>query len=267
MAMAGFLGAGVCLFALPLADLSEWAWRVLFVLPLLFIVPTLRVGAGLKETHRFVAHVEQRLQKTKTWEVLRAHRGRFVLMAASALLISVFASPAAQFQNEFLRTERGFSGADITLFVTLTSIPGGIGIVAGGWLAERGRRIVGAVATFVGVAATVGMFFASGLGLWGWSVLGSVVGAAAVPSLGVYGAELFPTESRSAANGGIGVAGRLGSVIGLVIAGALSDRIGFPRTFLYLAAGPAVLCVLILAFYPETAHRELEDLNPEDAPL
>ncbi len=267
MAMAGFFGAGICLFALPVADLSDWAWRVLFVLPLLFIRPTLRVGAGLKETHRFVAHVAQRVETTRAWDVMRSHRSRFLLMAASALLISVFATPASQFQNEFLRNDRGFSGADITLFVTLTSIPGGLGIVVGGWLAERGRRVVGAVATAAGVGGTVAMFFVSGFGLWGWSIFASVFGAAAVPSLGVYGAELFPTEGRSAANGGIGMAGRFGSVIGLLVAGALSDRIGFPRTFLYLSAGPAVLCVLILAFYPETAHRELEDLNPEDAPL
>lgn len=267
MAMAGFLGAGLCLFALPIADLADWAWRALFVLPLLFVAPTLSVGRGLKETHRFVAHVAQRVEKVRAWDVLRTHRGRFFLMAASALLISLFATPASQFQNEFLRNERGFSGTDITLFITLTSIPGGLGIVAGGWLAERGRRVVGAVATFVGVGATVGMFFTSGLGLWAWSAVASTIGAAAVPSLGVYGAELFPTEGRSAANGGIGMAGRIGSVIGLIIAGDLIDRIGFPRTFLYLSAGPVVLCLLILAFYPETAHRELEDLNPEDAPL
>ena len=33
-----------------------------------------------------------------------------------------------------------------------------------------------------------------------------------------------------------------------------------------LAVGPAILVVLILVFYPETAHRELEDLNPSDRP-
>ncbi|MDP1793591.1 MAG: MFS transporter [Acidimicrobiales bacterium] len=267
MAMAGFFGAGICIVGLPLADLADNAWRVLFLLPLLFAPVALRVGRGLTETHRFVAHVAARLERVKWWGVLMTHRGRFALMATSAFLIAVFSTPASQFQNEFLRTERGFSGAQITLFVTLTSIPGAIGIVAGGALAERGRRLVGAVAVFVGVGATVGMYFSSAWGLYAWSTFGSVVGAAAVPALGVYGAELFPTEARSAANGGIGFAGRVGSVIGLVIAGTLGDRIGLPRTFLYLSIGPALLCLLILVAYPETAHRELEDLNPEDAPL
>lgn len=267
MAMAGFFGAGVCIFALPVADLAEWAWRGLFVLPLAALPLVRRVGRGLHETHRFVVHVEQRSAPVSRWDVLRSHRGRFFLMAASALLLSMFTTPASQFQNEFLRTERGFSGAEITLFVVLTSVPGGLGIVGGGWLAERGRRLVGATATFVGVGATIGMYYASGVGLYAWSAFASLVGAAAIPALGVYGAELFPTEARSAANGGIGVAGRLGSVIGLVAAGQLGDRIGLPRTFLYLSVGPALLCLLILLAYPETAHRELEDLNPEDAPV
>jgi hypothetical protein len=33
-----------------------------------------------------------------------------------------------------------------------------------------------------------------------------------------------------------------------------------------LAIGPALLVVLVLTSYPETAHRELEELNPEDVP-
>jgi hypothetical protein len=31
-----------------------------------------------------------------------------------------------------------------------------------------------------------------------------------------------------------------------------------------LAAGPLLLAVLVVAAYPETAGRELEELNPED---
>jgi MFS family permease len=267
MSMAGFLGGGVCVMALPIADLSQRSWRVLFVVPLLFVPLALRAARGLTETQRFVAHAESRIHVARPLDVLRTHRKRFLLLASSAALLSLFATPASQFLNEFLRTERGFSGAQITLFITLTSIPGGIGIVVGGWMAERGRRVVGAVATFAGVGTTLFMFFSSGVWLYAWSTVGSVVGAAAIPALGVYGAELFPTEARSAANGGISFAARIGAVIGLLVAGSLGDRIGLPRAFAYLAVGPLVLTVLILVAYPETAHLELEDLNPEDTAL
>ena len=265
--MAGVFGAGVCLFALPLADLSTGAWRILFVIPLLFIPLTRKAGRQMKETRRYEVSVENRTEKPNAFKVLRDHKGRFFLLAASAALLSLFSTPASQFQNEFLRNERGFNGAEISFFVIITALPGGIGIVVGGRLAERGRRLVGAVATFVGVGATLLMFYSAGVGLYAWSAIGSIIGSAAVPALGVYGAELFPTEGRGAANGGIGLASRLGSVVGLIVVGQLSDSIGIPRALAYMAIGPLILTILILAFYPETAHKELEDLNTEDTAL
>jgi len=32
-----------------------------------------------------------------------------------------------------------------------------------------------------------------------------------------------------------------------------------------LASAQVIVVVIVLVWYPETAHRELEDLNPEDA--
>ena len=138
----------------------------------------------------------------------------------------------------------------------------------GGRLAERGRRLVGAVAVVGGVGATVFSYSTHGWPVWAWSALGSVVGAATVPALGVYGPELFPTAMRGKANGIITTLGRCGGVLGLLAAGYLSTQLGsLGPALAVLAIGPAVLAVLVLVAYPETAHRELEDLNPEDAPL
>ena len=86
-----------------------------------------------------------------------------------------------------------------------------------------------------------------------------------VPALGVYGPELFPTSLRGRANGGISILGVTGSVLGLAIAGALSDRWnGLGPALALLSIGPLLMAVLVLVKYPETVHRELEDLNPED---
>jgi MFS family permease len=198
---------------------------------------------------------------------LAGHGRRLWLLAVSTFLLALFTVPAGQFQNEFLRDERGFSAAHITLFTILTATPASIGIVVGGRLADvRGRRIVGAVGIAGGVGFTVLMFFSRGWPLWAWSVTASVVGGATVPALGVYGPELFPTSLRGKANGLIFALGRVGSIVGLVAVGALSDRFGtLPPAFALMALGPAVLAVLIVVAYPETAGRELEELNPEDA--
>jgi MFS family permease len=108
----------------------------------------------------------------------------------------------------------------------------------------------------------------SGWPLWAWSVTGSVLGALTIPALGVYGPELFPTSLRGKANGIVTATARVGSVAGLLIAGYLSSQAVWgelgPAVAL-LALGPAVLAVLVVVAYPETAHKELEALNPEDA--
>ena len=123
----------------------------------------------------------------------------------------------------------------------------------------------GGVAVGGGVGFTVAMFVASGPWIWVWSAVGAIVGAAAVPALGVYGPELFPTASRGSANGGINVAAVTGAVVGLLTAGYLSDLFGgLPAAIAILAVGPAIVVLLVVFAYPETAHRELEDINPTD---
>jgi hypothetical protein len=60
---------------------------------------------------------------------------------------------------------------------------------------------------------------------------------------------------------------RVGSVAGLVATGVLADRIGgIGHALALLAIGPAIVAVLVVTAFPETAHVDLEDLNPEDRP-
>ena len=275
LAMTAALGAGICVMNLLYVDVSPGAWRGAYLVPLLALAPIVRAGRLLPETRRFeLHHLEARpaglphAPAPYDEPVGRAGFawGRFALLATSGFCWSLFVAPAAQFLNEYLRTERGFSGVEITFFVLLTNTPGGIGIIAGGRLAERrGRRLVGMIGVAGGVTFTVATYLVWGVPLWAASVLGSVVGAMAVPALGVYGPELFPTAQRGRANGGLQVVAVAGSGIGLLIAGWLADRLGsLGPAIAVLAIGPLVLLVLIATLYPETAHRELEDINPAD---
>lgn len=258
LTMAGALGVGICLVALPLADLGPTAWRLLFALPLLSLPVIRHVGRHLTESRRFVV--------THAHAGMAGHGRRFWLLAGSALLLNLFTAPASQFMNEFLRDERGFDATRISLFTILTNAPGAIGIVVGGRLADtRGRRLVGAVGVAGGVGLTVAMVLTGGWPMWALSVCGAVVGAATVPALGVYGPELFPTSLRGRANGIIAILGVTGSVIGLLAVGYLSDVWGgLGPALAVVSIGPALMAVLVLVAYPETAHRELEELNPED---
>ncbi len=306
LTMTAGLGAGLCVANLVYVDRAPGAWRIAFLLPLLAIGPCWRIARRLPETHRFTRHqllssAEDAAgaaspaspaspagpaDPAHAADTVAAGTGgdpgpspaevaadthrfawrRFALLAASGFLWSLFLAPAAQFLNEFLRTERGFSGALIAVFVLATNTPAGLGIVVGGKLADRrGRRLVGAIGIVGGVGFTVVSYLSWGWPLWVASVLASVIGAVAVPALAVYGPELFPTGQRGAANGGLQVVSVAGSGVGLLLAGWMADRLGgLGPAMAVLAVGPAILTVLVLALYPETAGRELEDLNPVD---
>jgi MFS family permease len=252
------LGSGIGIMALPLADLGVGGWRLLYVIPVIAAPVVWRMAVHLPETRRFSApHARA---------TFAGHHGRFWLLAVSGMLASLFVAPATFFLNRFLLDERGFSATGVSVFTILTSTPAVIGVVIGGRLADtRGRKPVGASTLFVATIIVVLAFNSSGAALWVWALVGSVIGAAGAPALGVYGPELFPTSLRGKVGGLLSVAALVGSAVGLIIGGIAADTPGgLSSALIPLAAGPLIVAVLVLLLYPETAGRELEDLNPED---
>ena len=139
-------------------------------------------------------------------------------------------------------------------------------MLLGGYLAEtRGRRPVGAVGLVFGVVLATAAYFTSGVGLWLLTLGGVVLGGIAVPALAVYGPELFGTHDRGRANGLVVTVGVVGSAVGLIFVGQVSDRLGqIGPALAILAAGPLIVAWMVLTRYPETAGMELEEINPED---
>lgn len=260
LAMTGALGAGLAVALLPVAGLAPSAWRIVYLLPLLGLPFFLRVADHLPESRRF-------LRPHGASASLAGHRGRLLLLASAGFFGLLFLAPASQFQNDFLRDEHGFAAWQLTVFTFCTATPAGIGIVIGGRLADQhGRRPVGAVGVVGGALLLAVGYNAGGPGLWLAFLVGSVIAAATVPALGVYGPELFPTSLRAKANGLITLGSVVGSAVGLTLAGRMADRWGsMGPGMAVLAAGPLMVALLVVLFYPETAHLELEELNPEDA--
>ena len=255
------LGAGVIVMTLPLADLGTWGWRLTFVVAGISIPMIWSAARHLPESGRFRRLEAERTDAAATAESRRIKPARFVLIASIFLLFNVFVAPASQLQNDYLRTERGFSGLMITLFVLVTATPGGLGVLAGGRLADiRGRRAA-IVPGLVALGVCNAVFFAvSGAPMWFGSLLGSVLGGLAVPAMGVIAPELFPTARRAGVRGFITAIAVAGSVCGLMIAGPFVDARGYGLTFAVLAVAPLLAAALALAI-PETRGRELEEIN------
>lgn len=271
LAMSGGVGGLFAVMLLPLAGIADWSWRLLFLVPLAFLPLWRAVARSLPESRRFEAALattdDDDLRRQP--EARRNFVRRLVLLSTAGYLGAMFAAPAHQLLNDFLKDERGFSAGDISGFRLATSLPGVFGIVIGGRLAETwGRRRVGATAVLGSALLGVAVYNSDGIAMWLAGMGFIIFSAATVPALGVYGPELFPTQLRARANAIITTISVMGSATGLVLAGQLDDRLdGAGTGIALLALGPVVVTVLVLTLYPETVDRELEDINPEDAAL
>ncbi|MEZ5218969.1 MAG: MFS transporter [Ilumatobacteraceae bacterium] len=277
-ALAGGLGSGLCVMALTLADLGPTAWRLVYVLSLVWVVVAWDLWRRLPETHRFEAHrshgpdaaqtsAELEAEATAAAELRRQHLRRLALLATVAFVGNLFVAPASFFQNRYLDDVRGYSAGGISLFTLVTTTPVGIGVLVGGRLADKtGRRVLGATTLVVGTTAFVISFGTAGAAMWLSAVTGSIVLGATVPALGVYRTELFATGSRSMSSYLITTSALVGGSIGLLWTGHALDggRTHFSVLGL-LALGQVAVAVIVLTRFPETAHKELEELNPQDA--
>ncbi|MEM8707774.1 MAG: MFS transporter [Actinomycetota bacterium] len=265
LTMSAGLGSGMAVWVLPLADTSERGWRAIYLLAAIGVVVIVWAWRRLPETQRFAEHVDDVVERSDADRERR--RIRFGLLGGSLLLLALFAAPASGFHNEFLRDERGFSGGDITIFTLVTATPIGLGVLVGGRLSETwGRRKTAALGIVTGTIGTILSFVFAGPAMWAAKLAGNVIGAIGVPALAVYGPELFGTQDRGRANALIVTAGVIGSAIGLVSVGWLSDRWDtIAPAIALLGIGPLLVALLVLTRFPETAGAELEELNPEDA--
>ena len=274
LVLCAALGSGMASGVLPVVDLHAAAWRAVYLVPLAGVAVVVWVGRRLPESRRFETARDGQeaddgapIGGQVDAEAAARRRRRLALLAASAFLVAMFAAPASGLRNDFLKDEREFSAAAITLFTYATNTPIGIGVLAGGYLADRrGRRPTGALGLVLGAVLIAWAYFTDGAALWMLTLAGGVLGSMAVPALAVYGPELFGTHRRGRSNGVITTIGVAGSALGLLVAGWLSDaldgRLG-PALAL-LAVGPLAVAVLVLWKFPETAGQELEDINPED---
>jgi len=101
--------------------------------------------------------------------------------------------------------------------------------------------------------------------MWTTAVVAGLVFGTAYPAMAVYRGELFPTAKRSLAGGVIMTSALIGGSIGLVAGGFIIEaNDSYAPTMFLMALGPVLSSVIVWKRYPETAHLELEDINPGD---
>ncbi|MFM8947037.1 MAG: MFS transporter [Actinomycetota bacterium] len=260
LAMANGLGAGVAVILLPLADVGDSGWRVIYAMSLVWLVVAVDLTRRLPETERVL------VRRADTRAAVPMQRRRLAVQMSVSFFGNLLLAPASFFQNGYLKDERGFSAAMVAVFTLVTSTPAVIGLVVGGRVADqRGRRRLAVTCVPIGAVLIASSFFFSGPLLWMAAISGAVVAATAYPSLAVYRTEMFPTGRRGRAAFLILASALVGGSLSLLLVGALLDRdVAHGPVMMSLVIGPAIVAAIVWRTYPETAHRELEDINPED---
>ena len=261
LAVLSGIGGGIAVASLPLADISVTSWRFIYVIGLVWLVIAYALMKWLPESERFIRHVPK--TKMRAAYIADALRGNLGRICSVVFLTNIYIATASIFQNRYLKDERGYSAALVALFTIVTSSPATFGLIIGGRVAdERGRRILGATLVPIGAFLLALSFSTSGVVMWLVAIAGGLAFGISYPALAVYRGELFPTRTRSLAGGIIMTSALLGGIIGLVGGGWFLDANGsYGQVMMWLVIGPVIASAIVWFRYPETAHRELDDIT------
>jgi MFS transporter, AAHS family, 4-hydroxybenzoate transporter len=268
LGLAGGAGFALSVALLPAADIGPEAWRLAFGVSALTALLIPMIARSLPETHRYTSLAARSERRGRFREVVdKGYRRRFWLLAAVGFLTNVFSAPSAQLTNQYLSDDRNFSSSGIAGFRAVTAgLPGLFGILLAGRITEtRGRRPVAVVSLIVGTLCTVVFFLGQGAVLWVFMTISIVAAAPAALAVGTMDAELFPTEVRGTSNALLLVTYVAGSVVGLVVAGLLSDPLGGIGYAIALCGiGPIVAAIFLVPRLPESGGQELDDVSPSE---
>lgn len=261
LALAAGLGAGIALAALPIADLGADSWRIIYAISLIWLFLAIILQRRLPETTRFIERHERHLEHTT-----HIDKTRLITQSLVAIFGNIFIAASSVFQVRYLRDDRDYSAVMITAFTLLTGTPASIGLLIGGRLADtRGRRLLSAITFPLGALLLTAAFSTSGQPMWLASLSGGICLGLAYPAMAVYRGEMFPTLHRSFASGVIMTASLIGGSVGLIGAGYFLNRdVSYGTVMSWLLIGPVIAGILVYTTFPESARRELEELNPQD---
>ncbi len=261
---ASTLGAIVCAGVVPLLLKLPTGWRsVYFVgaVPLLLLAFARRT---MRETKRFEARAASAENTAHGFfDILKGpHRRRVLLVALVWALTYVCTQNAITFWKEFAVAERGMTDGDVGLAITIAAVGSLPLVFLSGKLLDKIGRKNGSIVIFLATSAgTVGAYtLASKIPLTISLVIAIFGTTAVLQVLNAFTAELFPTEHRADAFAwSNNLLGRIGYVLSPYAVGVFAERAGWGIAVSSTAIFPLIALILILAFFPETKGKELEE--------
>ncbi len=248
-------------------------WRAFYLVGVLPLLLTTVLRRKMKETRRFEMARETGDvvgDRTPFLEVWRsAYRRNLVVVGLFHMLRSIPLFGSTAWWAFYAERERGFTSAQIAIFIICAYGLGCVGYYVCGRAMERfGRRPTAMVYVTGAVLFSMLLFQATSKPLSFFALLLAVFfGLGMAPVMGAYATELFPTRVRGQAATWIrNIFEIAGYVFGPAIVGILGDHstgaignVGDTVTLLMLLQLP--MLYLLWRFLPETKGRELEELS------
>jgi putative MFS transporter len=264
-------GAGLAALLFALFGSLENSWRGLY----LFGLVPLTLLAWWRRTLPETAHFEARRREVgddlsvaamigPLRDLVRMYPGRFAAMAVLVFVLAVAGASGGFFAAKYLQEAHGWTPRAAGFMVFFGGAFAIVGNTVAGRLSDRyGRRRV-AIGFVLGDAIlTIAFYLSSGLALVPVWIAMIFCGLGAGVTLSAFGSELFPTSYRSTASGARVVVATLGATLGLALESVLYAEVGSHWNAIPILAAIGLAGPLVIAGFPETAGRRLEEISPE----
>ena len=234
--LAAAVGAGLCVFLMPIFDAYGWSWRWMFVISAAGIAILPAMARLLPESERWELSDASGINtRTRFYDVFQPlYRKRSITMILCALAGNISTTAANAFGYYHAVSVVGMSSAATS---TMTIVAGGLGLLGfplGAWTSERFGRVPTIVA--FGIAITAGHLWY----FWGppphfawpfWWLASGFFWFNVCDNAGTVGAnaaatELFPTPLRGTMIGWFALVGAIGSVISNAAVALLANKMG-----------------------------------------
>ncbi|MGB9380864.1 MFS transporter [Candidatus Binatus sp.] len=234
--LAAAVGAGLCVFLMPIFDAFGWSWRWMFVISAAGIAILPAMARLLPESERWELSDASGINtRTRFYDVFQPlYRKRSITMILCALAGNISTTAANAFGYYHAVSVVGMSSAATS---TMTIVAGGLGLLGfplGAWTSERFGRVPTIVS--FGIAITAGHLWY----FWGppphfawpfWWLASGFFWFNVCDNAGTVGAnaaatELFPTPLRGTMIGWFALVGAIGSVISNAAVALLANKMG-----------------------------------------
>jgi putative MFS transporter len=258
------LGAIACAGVVPLLLRTSHGWRSVYFVGIAPLIVLMVARRGLRESSRFAELDASAAKRPFSHIWTTPYRGRVLLLALVWGLAYLCLNNATLFWKEFAVAERGLTDADVGLAIAVAAVASmPLVFLAGKLLDVVGRKAGAAVIFLTGVVGVLGAYGLHGvLPLAGALVLAIFGANGFMPVLNAFSTELFPTELRADAFAwSNNLLGRISYVLSPLLLGWSARRIGWGPSLQLTTVGPLVGLALILALFPETRARNLDDTS------